>query len=594
MTTDALFTPPRKKRSILWWLAGVIFLLACLFFFQLFGPNAPIIVSRETTYITEPLGPDGLPDYEAYVLERRSAGVTPENNAAVLLWQALFPGELEEKDYAAVATALGIERIPSEEDALVPAYNNDHLKKLTDLLRERYKSQLAADAAATSGNGAAIDPMQSPVESGPVETLADTLLSELTSRPWTSEQIPFMAEWVAANEQPLDLIVEASQRPRYFMPSPTLVNRQRDMLVAMMMPHIQSSREAARSLPTRAMWHLGEGRPMEAWQDILAVHRVGRLISQGNSLVEDLVAIAIGGIACDNTVTLLDHGKLTPEQSREVMRDLAVLPAFKGIGRSLDEGERLWAIDAFMRTGTTGGAELFSELGAGGDESAGHALSIVSLDWNIVLRETNAWYDRMAAAANNPDHEERMAALSRLDSEIQQHVEATRSPGSLFASAISRRQRSKLVSGMMLALFTPALNAATAAEDRSNTTLELTRLAAALAVFRAEDGAYPEKLDELVPDVLEKLPVDFNNGKPFRYQRDTAGYLLYSIGANARDDGGSNEMMRLLNGRDLNELDAAEVEKLEPTIPAGADDWIIRVPRPAFEFPKSVPGANQP
>jgi hypothetical protein len=200
-----------------------------------------------------------------------------------------------------------------------------------------------------------------------------------------------MAEWVAANQKPLDLIVEASKRPQYFMPSPTLVNRQRDMLVSMLLPHIQSVREVSRSLPTRAMWHLGEGRTMEAWHDILAVHRVARLISQGNSLVEDLVAIAVGGIACDNTVTLLDHGKLSPEQARQVMRDLAALSAFKGIGRSLDEGERLWAIDAFMRTGTTGGAELFSDLGAGGDETAGHALNIVSLDWNVVLRETNEW-----------------------------------------------------------------------------------------------------------------------------------------------------------------------------------------------------------
>jgi hypothetical protein len=592
MTTDAPFTPPRKKRSILWWLAGFFLLLGCLFFFQLFGPNAPIVVSRETTYITEPLGADGLPDYEKYLVERRSADVTPENNAAVLLWQALFPSELEEKDYAAVATALGIERIPSEEDALAPAYNNDNLKKLRELLREKYKSQTPAESvAAAADNSLGVDPMAPP--SDPLETLADTLLGNMMSQPWTSEQVPPMAEWVAANQKPLDLIVEASKRPRYFMPSPTLVNRQRDMLVSMMMPHIQSVREVARSLPTRAMWHIGEGRPKEAWQDILAVHRVARLMSQGNSLVEDLVAIAVGGIACDNTVTLLDHGKLSPEQAREVMRDLASLPAFKGIGRSLDEGERLWAIDAFLRTGTTGGAELFGQLGSGGDESAGLALDIVSLDWNVVLRETNEWYDRMAAAANSPDHAERVAALSRVESAIEQRIEEARSPGSLFASAISRRQRSKLVSGMMLALFLPALQAATTAEDRANTTLELTRLAAALAVFRAEHGAYPQKLDELVPGVLDQLPVDFNSSKPFMYQPDGAGYLLYSIGANARDDGGSNQMMRLLNGRDLNEMDTAEVEKLEPTIPAGADDWIIRMPRPAFEFPKSPTAIEQ-
>ena len=42
--------------------------------------------------------------------------------------------------------------------------------------------------------------------------------------PWMSEQIPPLAEWVAANQKPLDLIVEATKRPRYFSPSPTLIN----------------------------------------------------------------------------------------------------------------------------------------------------------------------------------------------------------------------------------------------------------------------------------------------------------------------------------------------------------------------------------
>jgi hypothetical protein len=50
MSIDTPFTPPRKKPNVLWWLAGGFVLLLLWFFYQLFGPNPPIIVSRETTY----------------------------------------------------------------------------------------------------------------------------------------------------------------------------------------------------------------------------------------------------------------------------------------------------------------------------------------------------------------------------------------------------------------------------------------------------------------------------------------------------------------------------------------------------------------
>ncbi len=59
-----------------------------LFLLHLFQPSPPIIVGRDTTYITEPLTADGLPDYEAYLRDLGRKDVTPDNNAAVLVWQA--------------------------------------------------------------------------------------------------------------------------------------------------------------------------------------------------------------------------------------------------------------------------------------------------------------------------------------------------------------------------------------------------------------------------------------------------------------------------------------------------------------------------
>jgi hypothetical protein len=72
----------------------------------------------------------------------------------------------------------------------------------------------------------------------------------------------------------------------------------------------------------------------------------------------------------------------------------------------------------------------------------------------------------------------------------------------------------------------------------SQTRLDEALVACALERFHAAHGHYPESLGELVPAFAERLPHDLFDGKPLRYRRAEPGYLLYSIGWNAVDDGG--------------------------------------------------------
>jgi hypothetical protein len=194
-----------------------------------------------------------------------------------------------------------------------------------------------------------------------------------------------------------------------------------------------------------------------------------------------------------------------------------------------------------------------------------------------------------------PDREARVAALAKIEADMQLLVTETRTPTRMLAGIVSRQQRSRVVSGIMLGLFLPALNSAIEAEDRQNTRLELTRLAAALAVSRAEHDAYPESIDKLVPGVIERLPVEVFSAKPFIYKRSADGFLLYGVGANGMDEGGSNERYRVLNGISIDSLDEVQAEAQQSQIPKDADDNSILVPRPRFELPAITrPGTDQP
>ena len=61
----------------------------------------------------------------------------------------------------------------------------------------------------------------------------------------------------------------------------------------------------------------------------------------------------------------------------------------------------------------------------------------------------------------------------------------------------------------------------------------------ALRAYQQEHKQYPETLSNLSPDYLLTIPLDpFADSLPFKYLRTNTGYLLYSIGPDARDDAG--------------------------------------------------------
>jgi len=72
-------------------------------------------------------------------------------------------------------------------------------------------------------------------------------------------------------------------------------------------------------------------------------------------------------------------------------------------------------------------------------------------------------------------------------------------------------------------------------------------------------GTYPNSLRQVRSTVGWRLPKDPYSGKDFIYRRKGAGYILYSVGFNQRDDGSIGhddergprrpECMRLLYAR---------------------------------------------
>ena len=68
---------------------------------------------------------------------------------------------------------------------------------------------------------------------------------------------------------------------------------------------------------------------------------------------------------------------------------------------------------------------------------------------------------------------------------------------------------------------------------------DIAGIAIALERYRLAHGSYPDSLDALSPQFMEKIPHDLVGGKPMHYRRtDDGQFILYSVGWNEKDDGG--------------------------------------------------------
>lgn len=75
--------------------------------------------------------------------------------------------------------------------------------------------------------------------------------------------------------------------------------------------------------------------------------------------------------------------------------------------------------------------------------------------------------------------------------------------------------------------------------DRACVHVRLLATELALRCFHSDQGHPPTRLDELVPKYLKSIPLDPFSGQPLVYRAQGTNWLLYSVGPDRVDDGGT-------------------------------------------------------
>jgi hypothetical protein len=475
-------------------------------------PRRNFTISKETTYVTGPVDEDGSIDYATALNQRMSRGVTPDNNANVLIWKALGPHPERATMPTEFFKWMGIGAPPERGSYFIDLgrYLNEHVK----------------DAAERTD-------------------IIENQLDRAMKRPWTATDYPQLAAWLKANEKPLAVLMEATKRSHYFSPLVTKKTKHGSGgLIGALLPAAQKCRELASALAARAMLRVSQGEYDDAWQDLLAGHRLGRLVGRGASLIEGLVGIAIDQVATNAGLAYLQFARPSAKRLGRCQRDLQNLPALAPIADKVTLGERFMFLDVVMMV-ERGGIQTLEALAQGktiksADPKANPILG--DIDWDPAMKTANRWYDRLVAALRLPDRPAREKKLRQMETELKTLKKNLVDSGELSEvlrdDKKSAAARGKAIGNILTSLLMPAVRKVQTAADRSGQVHANLLVAFALARYQRDHGRYPEKLGALAPKYLANVPRDVFSGKALVYRPTAQGYLLYSVGPNGLDEEG--------------------------------------------------------
>jgi len=397
----------------------------------------PLEISKETTYVTEPLKSDGkqVDYFAAWEQETYPENMATEENGYRLIVQHLgTAADASPSHSVQISHKLGLGAGEFQPDMAFEepgGFLQDHVSS-GDFDRALIEGP-AGDTA-------------SPRD--PFAVLEDRLY-----RPWTLDDLPMMEAWLAENGPAMDLIGEAVGKPAFHIPLATDDNP--GGLISQLLPEMQQTRSFARMLQVRAYYRVGTGDVDGAIDDVVACKRLGRHVGHGGPLVQLLVSIAIEGIADSIGVAgSVDHPP-TKQQLQRLVDELNDLPPKPDFDKAL-LFERYAALDVLQTMARDKKWVLPTTMPSG-----------LGLDWNVIARRVNENYDSIPTAGDWPG------------------------PSPNLRPVVSLHGRSEMLADAFSTNFLPATGAAFEASRRATCVDRMRRITLGMLLYERDHQALP-------------------------------------------------------------------------------------------------------
>ncbi len=382
--------------------------------------------------------------------------------------------------------------------------------------------------------------------------------------PWDPAKYP---KWAQTSRNAADLLAkyrEATLHEGYATP-PMIHDDdiadtpgEEPLLMGVMLPQLSSHRTLCKATLADA-WQLEDGkvsseRMLEAWRTVL---RGANHLDQGGTLIEDLVATAERGLLQRNALWALKHDVFSED---ELETALDVLIEYDRDDHGPEESIR-FEHAAMMDTTQY----MFTPPGPDGQPHINRERAEHVMSWAGIFGESKVDLDDWIERASRAGPEGAYATLDAADACYTKMFEQMQTGYPDVRAADVEATTQKYVNATPLTeIMLPALGRVHKLHGRSQTMRRATQLAYATHLFKAQNGRWPESLDELAPEYGERMLTDPFSGDYFGYRLTDDGPRIYSASENGLDDGGVH------SPRWDDEI----------TNDAGSDDYVFWPPQP--------------
>ena len=354
---------------------------------------------------------------------------------------------------------------------------------------------------------------------GEIPKEVEALLSKKPSE-LTSEERSSIRRFLDDNEEGFPLLEEAIRYKRCRFP----IDYEQGALAEL--PHLKNLRKCARLLALKSLWELDEGNAEGAVSTSLKMMRLTEALSTEPFLISQLVSVAIGSTMMGSLQRVLLEGDV----SRETLMSLIdVLDVFekemRGRLKIAFLGERCSFLDMLRNPFKSLTGDVYARISQRKGLECFTGSRFMQSDKLYGLKA----YSRLIDVTELP-----LDDAIRRGKELQAEVD--KDSEQFWDIRLSREWKGPHI---FTAMLLPALGRTFECWASYEAEVEETRIAAALQLHKMQRRVYPEHLDELPYDILSPLPKDPFTGEGFIYRKEDDGFILYSVGKNLKDDGGT-------------------------------------------------------
>ncbi|MDR1925977.1 MAG: type II secretion system protein GspG [Planctomycetaceae bacterium] len=527
----------------------VFFLVFCVVSFYFCFVPSRLVISPETTFVTEYLTPEGLPDYLAAYLKMNNAQLQkPEDNGYRLVLEAFGPYSF---DWFGMMKKIAWEDLPTSQygewyqDKWIPLCEvmsidpTQKPKKYTSIEEFYY----VVDGESEQDKQAKHDKSQK--------------LEELKSKLWRAEGYPEFAELLDKSAEALDLFSFAAKKPVWAYYRPHAYSLKQNLKIGMnpmVLEHsdLSTLRMVCDDLAIRISRRLGENDAAGALDDVLTILRIARHCKNRYTNAEHRVAFYMETVGMKSLQMILTYGNLKSDQIHQLIKEFDSLPKHEDSFEKFVQFEKLVYLEAILiqprKFSFLKGNMAYSDIADNCRKQSMYQsytkiLQELPVDFNYAAKRGLFRWRSLESAAKERDIRKRWKFVEKYCDEALVMCNQMYDLQVISLTPLIRI-RSQVFADIVFNKYCYAYYflSYTTWEKKIVTMHNLFYVSSALELYQHDNGNYPDSLDAIVPKYLGEIPIDpFSIDNKFTYKKTDTGYILYSFGTDKKDDGGDEK-----------------------------------------------------